>query len=83
MSRRYRARTASEVACVVWTVGRLMADLRNFVDSARRLVDAVKHRLSAAFDRLTVGDVELDEATENGAVARLRTPRSAHRQDSV
>jgi hypothetical protein len=37
--------------------------LRNLADTARRLVDAVKPRLSAAFDRAAVDDLELDEAT--------------------
>lgn len=36
--------------------------LRDLADTARRLVDAVKPRLSAAYDRAAVSDVELDEA---------------------
>jgi hypothetical protein len=55
--------------------------LRNLADTARRLIDAVKPRLSAAFDRAAVGDVELDEATKEWSVDSDADSTIGHQQD--
>lgn len=57
--------------------------LRDLADTARRLVDAVKPRLSAAYDRAVVSDVELDEANGELATAYDGELGSAYDGDST